>query len=299
MPRHFVRSSPSTPPTYDRTGLYKEITDKMIADLERGCVPWVQPWETSRAPLGLPRNASTGRSYSGVNVLLLWEALISGGYSSQRWLTFRQARTLGGSIRKGEKGTTAVFSDRFMSSAVRDDTTPGAVSFLKRFTVFNIDQCDGCGEAPLIEPVRPDLIVPMAEALILETGAKFRIGGDRAYYNNAHDVVHVPAPETYFEAINWHRTVFHELSHWTGHASRLGRDFSGGFGSKTYAKEELVAEIAGTFVCAALGIVPTVRHADYIGSWLEVLREDNHAAVRAAGAASKAADFLRAFQPNA
>ena len=116
-----------------------------------------------------------------------------------------------------------------------------------------------------------------------------------AYYNKTGDFVQVPPPAAYFEPINWHRTAFHELSHWSGAAARLGRDLSGSFGSKSYAREELVAEMAGAFVCATLGIVPTVRHADYIGSWLEVLREDNRAVVRAASAASKAADFLLGF----
>jgi antirestriction protein ArdC len=134
--------------------------------------------------------------------------------------------------------------------------------------------------------------------LIAATGADFRIGGGRAYYNTTGDFVQVPPPGAYFESINWHRTAFHELGHWSGHASRLNRDHSGSFGSKSYAREELVAEIAGAFVCASLGIVPTVRHADYIGSWLEVLREDNRAVVRAASAASKAADFLLAYLPR-
>ena len=109
----------------------------------------------------------------------------------------------------------------------------------------------------------------------------------------------MPRPEAYFAPINWHRTALHELGHWSGHPSRLGRDLSGNFGSALYAKEELVAEMTSAFVCASLGIVPTVRHADYIGSWLEVLREDNRAVVRAASAASKAADFLLAFWPGA
>src|SRR5215467_6153697 len=108
-----------------------------------------------------------------------------------------------------------------------------------------------------------------------------------------------PLPEAYFEPINWHRTALHELGHWTGAAQRLDRDLSGSFGSKKYAQEDLVAEITSAFVCASLGIVPTVRHADYIGSWLEVLREDDRAMVRAASAASKAADYLLAFRPDA
>jgi antirestriction protein ArdC len=143
------------------------------------------------------------------------------------------------------------------------------------------------------------LIEPQVEALIAATGADFRIGGARAYYDLLRDFVQVPPPQAYFEPINWHRTACHELGHWTGAVSRLARDFSGGFGSKAYAKEELVAEMAGAFVCATLGIAPTVRHADYIGSWLEVLREDDRAIVRAASAASKAADYLLAFLPDA
>ncbi len=142
------------------------------------------------------------------------------------------------------------------------------------------------------------MIEPQAEALIRATGADFRIGGGRAFYSPPHDFVQVPPPAAYFEPINWHRTAFHELGHWSGHPSRLGRDMAGSFDSKSYAREELVAEMAGAFICASLSIVPTVRHADYIGSWLEVLREDNRAIVRAASAASKAAEFILGFQPG-
>ena len=142
------------------------------------------------------------------------------------------------------------------------------------------------------------MIEPRVEALICATGIDFRIGGDRAFYVPALDYVQVPPPAAYFEPINWHRTALHEMGHATGHASRLGRDFSGSFGTKKYAFEELVAEMNAAFCCASLGIVPTVRHADYIGSWLEVLREDNRAIVRAASQASKAADWLLAHLPD-
>jgi len=146
----------------------------------------------------------------------------------------------------------------------------------------------------------PDgLILPHAEALIHATGIDFRIGGDRAYYDVFNDFVRVPPPQAFFEPINWHRTAIHELAHARGSASRLNRDLSGSFGSENYAREELIAEITSAFVCASLGIVPTVRHADYIGNWLEVLREDDRAIVRAASAASKAADYLLAFRPDA
>jgi antirestriction protein ArdC len=290
---------------HDRTSLYSEITDKIIAELEAGRVPWVQPWGTAaaKAPLAMPKNASTGRRYSGVNLLILWDAVVGKGFVGQSWLTFRQALGIGGNVRKGEHGTTVVYADRFIPDderkrAQRDGDEPGAIPFLKRFTVFNTDQCENLPEGLVTAPVpMPDgLILPEAEALITATGADFRIGGDCAFYSPSHDYVQVPQPDAYFEPINWHRTALHEIGHWVGHKSRLGRDQSGVFGSVLYAKEELVAEMTSAFVCASLGIVPTVRHADYLGSWLEVLREDDRAIVRAASAASKAADYLLAFR---
>ncbi len=215
----------------DRTSLYAEITDKIIAELEAGRVPWVQPWGTAaaKAPLAMPKNATTQRRYSGVNVLILWGAVIERGFVGQSWLTFRQALSLGGNVRKGEHGTTVVYADRFTPEderrrAERDGDEPGAIPFLKRFTVFNTDQCenlpDGLVTAP--PPVPEGLILPQAEALIDATGADFRIGGDRAFYSPANDYIQVPRPDAYFEPINWHRTALHELGHWVGHPSRLG-----------------------------------------------------------------------------
>jgi antirestriction protein ArdC len=287
----------------DRTTLYQDITDTIIAGLEQGRVPWVQPWGGVRAPLGFPRNAATGRAYSGINILMLWCAVAERGFSGQTWLTFRQALKLGAQVRKGEKGTTVVYADRFIpyrerTRAAETGDEPEAIPFLKRFTVFNADQCEDLPADLAPPPAAPpeNLILPQAEALIRATGADIRIGGTRAFYVPSEDFIQVPPPSPFFEPINWHRTVFHECGHWTGAAHRLNRDLSGGFGSSSYAREELVAEMTGAFVCAALSIVPTVRHADYLGIWLEVLREDNRAIIRAASAASKAADYLLAFR---
>lgn len=291
-----------------RVSLYQEITDRIIAEMGAGCVPWVQPWGRSDvpAPLTLPHNAATGRRYSGVNVLILWGAVVARGYARQAWLTFRQAQALGGAVRRGERGVTVVYVDRFTPEDERrraresgDD--PRAVAFLKRFTVFCIDQCDGLPAdlATAPAPVAERLIRPEVEALIRRSGADLRLGGERAFYAPGADYIQLPRPETFFEPINWHRTCLHELGHWTGAPHRLGRDLSHGFGSAGYAREELVAEMCAAFACAALGIAPTVRHADYIGEWLKVLREDDRAVVRAASAASKAADYLLAFRPVA
>jgi antirestriction protein ArdC len=235
-------------------------------------------------------------------VLILWGAVVERGYAGQSWLTFRQALALGGNVRKGERGTTVVYADRFIPGEERERAQETgkdarAIHFLKRFTVFNVEQCDGLPPelAAAAPPADTSLIEPRVQALLAASGADLRIGGERAYYDVLGDFIRVPPPQAYFQPIDWHRTALHELGHWTGHASRLGREIANSFGSKKYAQEELVAEMTAAFTCAGLGIVPTVRHADYIGSWLEVLREDNRAIVRAASAASKAADFLLAF----
>ena len=293
-------------PGQNRTSLYQEITEKIIAELEAGRLPWVQPWGTSvvQAPLAMPKNTATQRRYSGINVLILWGAVVQHGFPCQSWLTFRQALGLGGNVRKGERGTTVVFADRFIPDQERarareQGDEPNAIPFLKRFTVFNVAQCDGlAGDLVTVPPPLPDgLILPEVEALIRASGADLRLGGDKAFYSPTLDYIQVPRPEAYFEPINWHRTALHELGHWSGAPTRLGRDLSGSYGSKSYAREELVAEMTAAFTCATLGITPTVRHADYIGSWLEVLREDDRAIVRAASAASKAAEFLLTFRP--
>ena len=304
MSKHAVRARAGE----SRANLYDEITEKIIAELEAGRVPWVQPWGTAaaKAPLAMPKNASTGRQYSGVNVLILWGAVIEHGFTGQSWLTFRQALSLGGHVRKGERGTTVVYADRFIPNdekkrAAETGEDAPAIPFLKRFTVFNTDQCDELPAeiATVAPPPPPGIIEPQVEALIKATGIDFRIGGNRAYYIPSEDYVQVPPPAAYFEPINWHRTALHELGHASGHHSRLNRDLSGTHGSKKYAFEELVAELCAAFSCASLGIVPTVHHADYIGSWLEALREDNRAIVRAASQATKATNYLLGFLPTA
>jgi antirestriction protein ArdC len=210
-------------PAKDRTTLYEEITSKIIAELEAGRLPWVQPCGSSgvRAPLGLPKNGATGRAYSGINVLILWSAVVENGFTVQNWLTFKQAVALGGNVRKGERGTTVVYADRFIPDDVRDRAhrngeEPRAIPFLKRFTVFNAEQCEGLpdGIAAVVPPVETSLILPQAEELIRAIGADIRNGGDKAYYDVAGDFIRVPPPQAFFEPINWHRTVWHEHIHY-------------------------------------------------------------------------------------
>ncbi|RWH48036.1 MAG: DUF1738 domain-containing protein, partial [Mesorhizobium sp.] len=185
----------------DRANLYDEITGKIIAELEAGRFPWVQPWGSSaaKAPLGLPRNASTGRAYSGINILILWGAVVQHGFPGQGWLTFRQALSLGGHVRKGERGTAIVYADRFVPEDERQRAFEAgeeaqAIPFLKRFTVFNTAQCEDLREdiATEVPPPPPGMIEPRVDALIKATGIDFRIGGDRAFYVPADDYVVVP-----------------------------------------------------------------------------------------------------------
>ncbi|HMO74392.1 MAG TPA: zincin-like metallopeptidase domain-containing protein [Sphingopyxis sp.] len=293
------REGGRTKPAAERVNLYDEVTSRIIAELEAGRFPWVQPWDASP---NLPRNALSGRRYSGVNVLLLWAAAIEGAYPSQSWLTFRQALEAGGNVRKGERGTTVVYADRFIpeaekARAAQSGDAARAIPFLKRFTVFNVAQCEGLREGLMGDPEprpEPD-IIPHAEALIQATGADFRIGGGEAYYSQSGDYVAVPPRSAFADANDFYDTAFHELSHWTGHPMRLARDMGNRSDMKKYGREELVAEISASFIGAALGLVPTVRHADYAGFWLGILREDNRAIFRAASQASKAADYILAF----
>ena len=345
MPRNY-RSAAGTS---RRPDICRTVTDEIIAQLEKGCVPWVQPWDCRHAAIGLPYNAASRRRYSGINILTLWNAAASRGFSGQGFLTFRQAAELGGTVRRGgggggggaeaspveaasvadvrelfpdlgygfalaalrhvrpvrrgERDTAIVYARQFPSTdrgsrtAEAEGEAAKSFSILRTFTVFSTDQCDGLPEQITITPeaATSDAILPGAIALIAATGADFRIGGPNAFYDPVRDFVAVPPPDAFREPINWHRTAFHELAHWTGHRSRLNRDQSGTFGSVPYGKEELVAEMAGAFVCAALGIRPTVRHADYIGSWLAILKEDHRAILRAASAASRASDYLLAL----
>jgi len=287
------------PAPTERTSLYDEVTQRIVGELAAGRLPWVQPWDTRvAAGVGLPRNAVSGRAYSGINVLILWGAVIERAYRSQDWLTFAQAQKAGGTVRKGERGVTVVYADRFTpedekEQAAEGNQAPRTIPFLKRFTVFNVAQCDGLSRiASVPAPLGPREAVAVSEDLIRASGIDFRVGGDEAFYSPIFDLVQVPPQPAFFMPIDYYRTALHELTHATGHAARLGRDLTHSFGSKGYAREELVAEMGSAFLCASLGIVPASRHADYLANWLDLLTRDNRAIFRAASAASKAADWL-------
>jgi antirestriction protein ArdC len=315
--------APRTPPKGERedaaaprASLYDEVTARIVDELEAGRVPWVQPWDAAAFAPGLPRNADTRRGYSGVNILILWAEAAAHGYPAQGWLTFRQALAAGGAVRKGEKGTTIFYAARFTPKGEdsegagasangggergTEEKGPRGVPFLKRFTVFNVAQCEGLPERCNLRdvPLPPRETISVAEALIAASGADIRVGGNEAYYSPRGDYVALPPQQAFRAQIDYYRTALHELGHWTGHPARLDRDQSGGFASAAYGREELCAELASAFLCASLGIKPTVRHADYIGAWLSIMRADTRAIFKAASLASKAADYLLGFAPQ-
>jgi antirestriction protein ArdC len=301
--------------------IYEEVTSRILAEMEAGILPWAQPWENAgggSAPFARPRNVSTGKTYSGINILILWGAGFERGYLHQLWLTFKQCQLLGGCVRKGERGSTIVHVDTFTPKGEKNKAATSGeeaklpaplengVPFLKRYSVFNISQCDIPDEVltkagldltqTALEQIDETLVDLRMRAIMANSGADIRFGGDMAYYAPSPDYIQLPNPSAYFESVNVNRTAAHELIHWSGHKSRLNRDFSTKHGVTAYACEKLVAELGAAFVCATLGIQPTVRHADYLGAWLEIMRADTRAIFQAASHASKAADYVLAFE---
>jgi antirestriction protein ArdC len=290
----------------NRVSIYDEVTARVIAEMEQGRVPWVKPWKDSGVALGLPRNTSTTRHYSGINILILWGAVMRHGFATQEWVTLRQCNELGGRIKKGERGTTACYADSYIPKAERERAAkagddPNRVAFLKRFTLFNLEQCEGLPShiAPSAPPHPDSDVWRRCNALIAATGAIIHEGGDKAFYNPREDFIRIPLASSFISDEDNIATRYHELTHWTSHPTRLSRDLGKRFGDTGYAREELVAELGSAFLCAMFGIVPRVRHADYLAHWLGVLKQDSKAIFQAASAASKACDFILACQADA
>jgi antirestriction protein ArdC len=285
--------------------IHAEITATIVAELEQGIAPWVKPWKNGLSGACMPLNAATSRPYRGVNVLSLWVAAARGRYPLPRWLTFRQALALGGHVRKGEKGTPIVLVKQMRVSEDRegdsadDDQGTGRHhgTFLRYFWVFNVAQVEDLPrDLHAVPPAVPEgARQARAEAFLAAIGADVRHGGDRACYMPSLDCILLPPFAAFEGPEHYYATRLHETGHWSGHPSRLGRDLSGRFGSRTYAAEELVAELTAAFLCAELGIEGRLRHAEYIGSWLELLRADSRAVFTAASKASEAAEFLCSF----
>lgn len=269
--------------------VYEKITEQILAQLEKGTVPWRKPWRTA-----LPKNLVSGKPYRGINTLMLGVQ----GFGSAYWATFRQAEKLGGTVKKGEHGTLVVFTNWF---EVVDKKTgeEKEVPFLKSYVVFNLAQTTGI-EAPAEEQKAPVSPIALCEEVVSGMADKPRIGfdgGSRAYYSPLTDSVHLPAQTRFESAEGYYGTLFHELVHSTGHAKRLARKGVAqvsGFGTESYSQEELVAEIGAAFLCGTNGIDTgnVENSASYIAGWLKSLKDDRKLVVVAAAQAQRAVDYI-------
>jgi len=279
----------------DCLSVYETVTRSIIEELEQGAVPWIKPWKSGLA--ASPRNAVSQHFYRGVNVLLLWAAAARQGYTSPAWLSYKQAHDLNGYVQRGEHGTRIVYAATATKTERSDDGTEAhrEVHFLKWYVVFNVEQtADLPTHLYASASTRPlEDALGHVDAFVTQIGADLRHGGDDAFYNPKSDFIMLPDRQHFASASAYHATSLHEHAHWSGHPSRLHRDFSGRFGTEAYAAEELVAELAAAFLCATLAIPGELRHAGYIQSWLKLLERDKKAIFTAASAASKAADYLR------
>jgi antirestriction protein ArdC len=278
------------------TSVYERVTDAIVAELEQGVAPWVRPWSGGGNP-ALPYNATSQRRYSGVNVLLLWDAALTRGYQSAAWITFRQALGLGGHVKRGEHGCWVVYASTFTkhdTNAATGEEIERHIPFLKSYTVFNVEQTEGLPSQVYQVRVPKPLseAIEGVEAFIGRLGAKVRHGGGVACYRPAYDTIDLPEPGSFESAAAYYAVSLHEHAHWSGHESRLDRDLTGRFGDEAYAAEELVAELTSAFLCAALSIPGRLRHAEYLGSWLKMLKEDTRAIFSASARATEAAQFL-------
>jgi antirestriction protein ArdC len=290
-----------------RDDVYTRVTDQIVAQLEAGTRPWVQPWQSAHAAGEVSRPLRfNAMPYRGINVVLLWLAAMRHRFTCPLWMTYRQASDLGGQVRRGEKASLVVYANSFTRRSTDDngEEQEREVPFLKSYSVFNAEQIDGLPAryyAQAEHTIHTAERVERAEGFFGNTGADIRHGGALAYYAPASDCVQMPAFESFQDAESYYATLAHELTHWTKHPSRLAREFGRQrWGDEGYSMEELVAEMGAAFLCADLGLTPEVRedHAAYMASWLKVLKNDKRAVFTAAAHAQRAADYLHRLQPS-
>lgn len=313
--------------TADKPDAYQLVTDRVLAALDAGIVPWVKPWTCADGP---HKSLSTGKAYRGSNIWVLelaarfnivkhptqpdkWvlEAKPKAEqFESPWWGTFNQIRERGGMVRKGQKGTYVTFWKQYLKRETMTDDDGAELESessrfaLRYYSVFNADQCDGL-TVPEIAPraeITPDAAADAIAAAYLGAGngPSLSHGGDRAYFDHDADAVRVPDAEAFRDAGGYYATLFHELTHSTGHHSRIARRAKGearAFGCEEYAKEELVAEMGSAMLCAVAGIEPDYdQTAAYIASWRKAIAEDKRLVVGASAQAQRAAEWVQGIR---
>jgi antirestriction protein ArdC len=276
--------------------IYEQVTERILTQLEAGIIPWRKEWKVT-GHSGLPINYVSKKPYRGINVVLL---LSSGFDSDSRFLTYKQAQSIGAQVRKGEKGTQIVFWSTFEGTGknTAGETIDKQIPFARTYTVFNVSQCDGIPlDLPLdAAPFEP---IPAAAALagdyLQREHIELKHGGNRAFYHRGLDYIQMPDPAAFVSPDAYYSNLFHEAGHSTGAASRLDRVKGDKFADEAYSKEELCAELCAAYLCAQVGIsnlqVET-NHAAYIQSWMKALKNDKTLLLSAAQKAQRAADCI-------
>ncbi|MBV9886228.1 MAG: DUF1738 domain-containing protein [Acidobacteria bacterium] len=280
---------PATVSATERQSVYEIITSQILAELEKGVVPWRKPWRTLP-----PANLVSKKPYRAINSFLLGLA----GYGSQYWLSYRQAQALGGNVRRGERGTKIVFwkFNEYETETADGETENRTSAFLRYYTVFNLEQTEGLKALLALPPARP---IESAEAILAGMpNPPVYQQGFLACYAPSNDTVTMPSPNAFSSRAEYYSTMFHELTHATGHAIRLSRegfDKPQEFGSESYSREELVAEMGSAMLCGVAGIeqATMANSAAYLKSWISRLKSDARLIISAASAAQKAADYIR------
>lgn len=280
--------------------IYQSITDKIVAQIEADPGQWKMPWSSKDGPIHMPHSAD-GRYYRGVNVLVLWCAAMDKGYQSPVWATYKQWAKHGCQVRRGEKSEMVVFWKQVDYQNDEGDDESRVVA--RAFFVFNSSQVDGWTDPAANDHVVEEVQhIKVCQDYFTSVGASLKIGGGRAFYSPNQDFIGIPKPADFKTMHDYYSTLGHEHIHWTGHTSRLDRELNTSrFGNEAYAFEELVAELGSAFLCSRLALEnePRLDHAQYLNSWLRVLKDDKKAIFTAASKAQKAIDYLEAFQPGA
>jgi antirestriction protein ArdC len=286
--------------TAPKKDVYRRVTDAIVNAIEQGAGTYRMPWIVRKDKGFSPISISTVKPYRGVNTLVLWAQSQSKGYTSALWGTYRQWQSLGGQVCKGEHGSPVVYWGTYESKDTAEDEhdeRSGSHLFCKGYTVFNLDQVDGCKLPRRFEPKLSDnQRIEWAESFFAGVGVQVRDGGNRAFYRpDITEAVFMPGFDQFPDRVDYYSTLAHETTHWTSHPSRCDRQLGKRFGDAAYAMEELIAELGSAYTMAGLELelTPRTDHAAYIDSWLKVLKSDKRAIFTAASQAQKAADWLR------
>lgn len=268
--------------------IYQDVTDRMIAALENGTIPWHKPWVG-----GGPVNVRSGRPYRGINIWLLELESMTAGYSDNRWGTFKAIKEAGGQVRKGEKGTRVILW-KPVPKGEDADGNEQSYWLLREYTVFNVEQADGIEPLVFTDDVHPNkLAEDVLAGYASPIGPPVVTRGSKAAYQPMTDIVYMPPRPAFDGGDEFYSTLFHELAHSTGHEKRLDRIEPALFGTDPYAKEELVAELAAAMLSGVTGITGTFDNsAAYVAHWVQRFKDDRKLIVSAAAQAQKAADLI-------